>query len=369
MGTQTLTPPGRASSIPVPPRADTVFTGGIRHPELWLWDAWTYEHDGALYLFTLAIARADAAAAATTPGLRNDYPFHIRQFVSHDGGGAWRDRGSFAEPADDASPIGHNLWSGSAMVAEGALLFGYTGIRQPDTNRSFVQSICLAMAEPGAARLDLTQTTVLSDPIRDHAQILDAGYYLPPKEEVGRNTGEEGGPILAWRDPFLIADDAAGGDAAYRAYWSAKVGPSVPAVAQARLVRRGDKIVMDTLLPPIELPDAALMTQAEVPKVYGVPGDYVMLISACDRLQETQPDSEVSKVLRLYVSPTLDGPWRPHGGDDSLLTATPHLFGAGLIDVDLEAREATVIAPYTEMAEPQKQLTFAPPERVRFGSG
>lgn len=355
--------PKRAGSIVVPPPSRTLFTDGIRHPDLWLWDAWTYDYDGALFLFTLAIARSDASLAATTPGLRNNYPFHIRQFRSRDGGRTWQDLGAFAQPTDDDAAFGHNVWSGSAMVDNGALLFGFTGVRQPSNERSFVQSICVARAVPGARSIEVSHAQVLSDPIRDHAAIRAAGYYLPPRDEIGLNTGEEGGPIHAWRDPFFVPD---GGDA-LRAYWSAKIAPTVPAVAHARLIRKGDGLVMDELFPPIELPDAARMTQAEVPKVYGVPGDYLMLISACDRLRETQADSEVSKVLRLYRSDTLDGPWRPHRPQDSILPCTEHMFGAGLVDVDLVAQTATLIGPYTEMAEPALQLTFAAPETVRFG--
>ena len=116
-------------------------------------------------------------------------------------------------------------------------------------------------------------------------------------------------------------------------------------------------------MPPIELPDAAAYTQAEVPKVYEDPaGGYLMLLSTCDRLREDQPDEEVSKEMRLYQSATLDGPWAPWSPRGAVLPGARHLFGGSLMAA---ARDRlTVLAPYTEWAPPARRMTFAPPRTL-----
>ena len=353
----------RAGSIEVPPPHQGLLEDGIDHPDLWLWDAWTYEREGTLVLFTLAIARTDARGVPTSPATRNDYPFHVREFRSEDGGRSWRDHGAYLSPGEGAGGAArHNVWSGGALVdrvgGRDRLLFSFTGVRRPGPGRSFLQSICLVEVDPLGPPPDLSGATLLCDPERDREAIVRTGYYLGPEGRLGADEGEEGGPLLAWRDPFLVPE----GDGAFRAYWSGKVDPAVPAVVQARLRRTGGSVVLDALLPPIELPDADAYTQAEVPKVYAAEGGFLMLISACDRLREDQPDDEVTKALRLYRSDALDGPWTPYAEHGSLVLGTEHLFGGSLVRVRADA--ATLIAPYTEMAPAARQLTFAPPQEL-----
>ena len=199
----------------------------------------------------------------------------------------------------------------------------------------------------------------LSDPLAAYDAIRKAGYYLGPKAQLGARAGEEGGPLLAWRDPFFFEEDGT-----LLAFWSAKIGPREPAIAWARLVRSDGGAALAELLPPLRLPDADRYTQAEVPKLYAAPeGGYLLLVSACDRVDEAQPASEVTKALHLYRAETPAGPWRGAFGGDSLLPGAEHLFGGAFIA--LRPGEATLLSPYSEMAPPELALTFAAPRRVR----
>lgn len=351
-------PLSRVDLVDIPPQARSLFRDGINHPDLWLWDAWTVASGDTLILFTLALARMNKQGAPIAPGDRNRYPFHVRRFDSRDGGASWRDHGAFLSPGDSAGGVmAHNVWSGSAIESEGRLLFGFTGVRAPAPGRSFLQSICLLPVAHGSATPTPSDTIVLSDPEADYQNIVGAGYYLGPRDNLGDDRGEEGGPILAWRDPFLFARS----DGSIDAFWAAKSSPAAPAVAHARLAKQGDSFHC-TLLEPITLPDGDDFTQAEVPKVYRDPSGagYLLLISTCNRLREDQPDEEVMKEMRLYRAAAPEGPWRPYRGDDSVIPGIAHLFGGALLSIERRANIATLIAPYTEMSAAEKRLTFAP---------
>ena len=348
-----------AQRVPVPPLAGTTFQDGIDHPALWLWDAWTHEHAGTLHLFTLAVARRDLAGLPITPATRDAYPFHVRRFASTDGGASWRDEGAYMLPPAGA---GANVWSGSALPHGDVLLFGYTQVRAPSAERRYVQAICLTEASPDGAPPASGRAVVLSDPERDRDAIEAMGYYLGPASTLG-GPSEEGGPLLAWRDPFLLAEPSGG----VRAYWSAKVAPDRPAIAHARLACGPDGWTLGELLAPMTLPDADAFTQAEVPKVYAEPDGtgYLLLVSACDRRSEAQPLAEVTKAMRLYRGPSPDGPWAPHAPGSSLVADAQGLFGGALTEVG--AGEATLLAPYADAAPRGRALTFAAPRRIATG--
>lgn len=348
---------------PVPAPSRLPFRNGIRHPALWLWDTWTCRVGDELSLFTLALTRTQANGQAIAPGDRNNFPFHVRRFSSTDDGASWRDRGAYLRPSGDAAGgvMAHNVWSGCATRDGDKLLFGFTGVRQPCATRPFVQSICVVRAPLDFSPPDPDEIFVISDPVADYDAIVSKGYYLGPRDRLGNAKGEDGGPILAWRDPFFLIRDTRTIDA----FWSAKTGPTGPAVAHARLSRREGGFDVD-LRGPIRLPDSEAFTQAEVPKIYHDEGQdlFYMLVSACNRLREGQPDSEVSKELRLYVSGAPLGDWRPYRYDGSIIPGLDGLFGASLADCDFAAGAGTLIAPYTEMVEPDIQLTVAQPRRI-----
>lgn len=348
----------RQELVDIPSPALGPFRNGIRHPDLWLWDAWTVDRGDTLALFTLALARRNRKGEPIRPSERNDYPFHIRRFESRDSGASWRDCGAYLSPSTAAGGVmAHNVWSGSGTMFEDRLLFGFTGVRKPGPRRSFLQSICVLPSSPDGAPPDPTDTIVISDPEADYDSIGDAGYYLGPRDSLGDDRGEEGGPILAWRDPYLLVTN----DGAIDAFWAAKISATTPAVAHARLTFNGGEIHCE-LLAPIALPDSDEYTQAEVPKVYRDPlgAGYLLLLSTCNRLREDQSDNEVSKELRLYRAPEPEGPWRPYRGEGGVIPGVEHLFGGAFASFDKLARSAALVAPYTEMADEDKQLSFAP---------
>ena len=339
--------------VDIPAPWSEPFTNGVRHPELWLWDSWVWQGEGRLHLFCLALAKRQRDGSPITPGERNAHTFHVREFVSRDGGTTFRDAGVFFVPGTEGRADRRNVWSGY-VFGEDAGLFAYTGVAEPTPARPFLQSICLGVRS-GAD----WSASLLSCPERDYDAIRGAGYYLGPRGGLGHVAGEEGGPILAWRDPFALAH---GGG--IRLFWSAKVGPKTPAIASADLVMDGSgSYTLGPLCAPLCLPDADRMTQAEVPKIYAVENGYILLVAACDRLFEGQPDAEVSKVTRAYRADGLDGEWTALSGT-SALGGLEHLFGVSALSASSEGLR--VLGPYTEMASRDLQLSFAAPREIRF---
>jgi len=348
----------RKSSLPTAPAHVGGFHGAINHPSLYLWDSWAYEEGGVTHLYTLALSRNLADGTAIKPEERNDYPFHFRHFISLDEGLTWTDEGSVLAPSNDAgSYYSRNVWSGSATVLpDGRKLMGFTGLRQVDAEHPFLQSIGFATSRDGV-EFDHIHPTPLSCPRRDYDAILAAGYYLGPKNKLGDKDGEDGGPILAWRDPYTFVDH----NGRIQCFWSAKISPKVGVIAHATLTETASGFEIETLHPPMTLPDGETITQAEVPKIYfdERAETYYCLISACDRLFEGQDDSEVSKTLRLYTSSSLRGPWKSYRDGSPILENLPNMFGASILETDFEAGEFTLIAPITECARPEDQLTIA----------
>lgn len=346
-------------SAPVPPLSPLVFQASIRHPDLWLWDSWTAGRDAVTDLYCLALSRRTADGVPIVPGDRNHFGFHVRRFRTTDAGRSWRDAGCVITPAavgDGA--FARNVWSGSALdLPDGRRLHALTGVREAGPDRSFLQTLFLAPGASPEAEPQPLRSALLC-PERDYERIRAAGYYLDERATLGSDTGEEGGPILAWRDPFLLRAP----DGGLEIVWSAKAGPRTPAIGRAALVEDGDGWSVGVLHPPTHLPDADAMTQAEVPKVYRdrERGCFFLLISACDRLYEGQPDAEVSKRLQLYTSEALDGPWRPWRDSGSALPGFEHVFGASVMDADFGAGMLTLVGPISEQAEAPLQLTFGP---------
>lgn len=346
------------SAIPLPEPHLHPFRKGISHPDLWLWDSWTLAEDDVWHLYCLALSRIDNDGRDIPPQDRNKHPFHIRHFLSRDGGQSWWDEGVYFKPEN--TPDGfynRNVWSGSVLKLKNCrYLTGFTAIRNVDADHPFVQSIGLATSGDNRS-ITHVQDRPLSCPVRDYEQITSLGYYLGPKESLGHKDGEEGGPILAWRDPFLYQDT----DGRIQAFWSAKVSPKEGAMAHATLAETEMGFVIESLHPPIRFPDSEKFTQAEVPKIYhdSTSDTYYCLLAACDRLYEGQPDSEVTKVTRLYKGPTLKGPWQAFNDKTSKLDGLENLFGCSIIKADFDAGKVALVAPITEMANNDIQLTFA----------
>jgi hypothetical protein len=357
-----VTPACRPSRVEVPPLHDDVFTDGICHPALWLWDSWFARGDEELNLYCLALARSETNGTPITPAQRNDHSFHVRRFSSNDAGRSWRDRGAALLPGAAKDGSDHdNIWSGSAIcLPEGcskeAWLHAYTGISHLGPDRSFVQSLLFSGGTlEGPRHLPVRAS---SHPVRDREAIVAAGYYLPESNIIGANRGEEDGPILAWRDPFVFRDGERIG-----VLWSAKSSPRTPVIGHGTLKLEDGDWKLD-LRPPIILPDSGIFTQAEVPKLarHMPSGDWLMLVSACDRLYENQPASEITKNLRLYRASTIEGPWRAALTNGPVLPGLAHSFGASFLSDRVEGNTLRLITPITENAT--EPLVIAPVRTV-----
>ncbi len=348
---------------PFPAPFPDAFMGAIQHPELLLWDSWVMHIDGIDHLYCLALARHNQDGSPITPGQRNDYKFHFRHFESRDRGASWTDKGVALKPGNiaDGNDAG-NVWSGGVLPLEdGTVLFGFTGISNDSPNHPFVQSINFAIGPASGPRHFAKEAA--SHPVRDRDAIVEMGYYLPAADDIGHYEGEENGPITAWRDPYFFRE--ANGD--IYAFWSAKLGPRRPAVAWGKVTIDGTAVSLE-LLPPISLPDDGDYTQSEVPKICKnlVTGTYFMMISACSRLDEKQPDEEVFKQLRLYESESLSGPWEPYKAESNILKGMDNLFGASFLDMTVTQNVFQVLAPYTEKASAALELTFAPVKTLKI---
>jgi len=98
----------------IPPPYVEKFKNGINHPQLYLWDAWSYLEVDVMHLYCLAVARLKSDGTPLQPMERNDHPFHIRHFTSVDNGISWKDEGCFLNPKKELKKLnGYTVWSGS----------------------------------------------------------------------------------------------------------------------------------------------------------------------------------------------------------------------------------------------------------------
>ncbi|WP_204344890.1 hypothetical protein [Psychroserpens algicola] len=339
----------------IPDAYDKKFINGIRHPYLYLWDSWSYVDNNTFHLYCLALSRFKPDGSKIEPDERNNFPFHIRHFTSVDAGVSWTDRGCFFKPKDNSKSNFNTIWSGSVKpLTNGKKLVAYTGLEHRDQDHQYLQNIAIAISEDGYSVKDFDEN-ILSDPLRDWKEITEKGYFLDASERLGSNMGEINGPIMSWRDPFIFYDKKK----ELNLFWAAKVGPRFGAMARATLKKNGDFFKIDTLHPPVTVPDADEFTQLEVPKVLfdEVHKTYYLIIASCNRLYESQPDSEISKEVRVYASENIDGPWESLG--DKIL-GSEHLFGITVLQTDFENNRLLCMAPYTEAADADLMLTFAP---------
>lgn len=350
---------------PIPGPWPVSFRDRIRHPDLWLWDSWLLRGDRQLDLFCLALSRRDRRGRAIRPDDRNRYQFHVRRFSSSDHAQSWQDKGCVATPGamGDGSDSG-NIWSGSAlMLPDGRAIFAYTGIRVESAQRPFVQSLNIRVTRWPEIQSSVSES-VISCSRRDRREIVDSGYYLGPIKSLGDEGGEEGGPILCWRDPFLFEDH----DGRMLVFVAAKLAPSIPAIATVVLKCCEDKWLAEEILPPMLLPDRHEFTQAELPKIYcdSEAGRYLLLISSTNRKSECQPDSEIVKEHRLYIADSISGPWASYSERGSSVPGLDGLFGGSFIDPRPKSGCLDMLSPYSELAPASVRLTMGVRKSVRI---
>ena len=342
--------------VTIPEPYKTKFKNGINHPELFLWDAWSYLESDRIHLYCLAVSRKKNDGSNLDPNKRNDVPFHIRHFTSDDNGFSWKDEGCFIDVDKDLKGKYRTIWSGSVQpLPTGEILAAYTGIVDVDSEHRYLQTIALASSTNGY-KLAQSQERELSSPIRDFDEIMKKGYYLDSLPDLGSNKGEENGPIMAWRDPFIFYDKTN----ELNLFWAAKINPTQSALARTTLKKTEKGYTIKELFPPATVSDYLEFTQLEVPKIVWdkAKGLYYLMISACNRLYEEQPDSEITKEVRFYKAKDINGPWESMG--DSIL-GNENLFGPTILRTDFDNNRLLCIAPYTEKSTKSSRLTFAKP--------
>ncbi|MCW5515488.1 hypothetical protein [Muriicola sp. Z0-33] len=344
----------------IPTAYNSAFTNGIRHPHLYLWDAWSFVEDDVIHLYCLAVSRTKKDGTGLYPSERNSYPFHIRHFSSQDEGLSWKDEGCFlsarlGEDKHDSKTI----WSGSIEVLpNGKKLTAYTGLWNAGQDRSFLQNIALAVSNDGYTINEIADEPI-SSPIRDRDEIIGLGYYLDAPDSMGHNDGEGGGPIMAWRDPFVFI----GLEGDVHLFWAAKIAPLKNAMAHALLKKEGELFRIDKMYPPTTLPDGDKFTQLELPKLVHDKdnGWYYLIVSTCNRIYEGQSDEEVDKSVRLYRSSSMEGPWEAWGKEGSTILKSENLFGLTVLKTDFKNNRLLCMAPYTDAATGELSLSFAKP--------
>lgn len=336
---------------------DLEFKNGIKHPDLYLWDAWSYAEGEDIHLYCLAVPRIKEDGSIMDPSERNNFPFHIRHFSSNCEGKNWKDEGCFLSPNDwPENEKYYTVWSGSIEpLSGGNKLAAFTTLEKSSANHMFIQNIGLALSRNGV-EIDTYVDMTLSSALRDWEQIRTSGYYLDISENIGSNDGEEGGPILAWRDPFIFVHD----NDSVSLFWAGKISPTKSALVRTSLVKEEDGFRINKLYPPVTVPDSNEFTQLELPKVYfNKKADlYYLIISTCNRLYEGQSDKEVDKSVRIYSSSSINGPWKSLGNK---ILASENLFGLTVLKTDFENDRLLCIAPYTDAADIDKRLTFSNP--------
>ena len=135
----------------IPPPYDKKFENGIVHPQLYLWDSWSYVDEEIIHLYCLAISRFKLDGTPLPSAERNSFPFHFRHFSSEDNGKSWKDEGCFLKQgAGTDSFDSRTVWSGSTEVLrDGRKLVAYTGLNVVDNNHLFLQNIALAISSDG----------------------------------------------------------------------------------------------------------------------------------------------------------------------------------------------------------------------------
>jgi hypothetical protein len=339
----------------IPPPYNEKFENGICHPYLYLWDAWSYIEGDVIHLYCLAVSRLKTDGTILQPIERNNFPFHIRHFTSINDGRTWTDEGCFLDPKTWSEKSSYyNVWSGSIEpTPDGKKLTAFTVLEQIDAHHKFIQNIGLAISDDGF-KIDQIIDLSLSSPYRDWENITNKGYYLDKPKKLGANAGEEGGPILSWRDPFIFFDN----EDEVNLFWGGKVSPTKGALVRAKLQKNGTGYKIARLYPPVTVPDGNEFTQLELPKVLHdkESGFYYLIVSSCNRLYEGQSDEEVDKCVRIYKSTSIDGQWETLGGK---ILGSENLFGPTILKTDFKNNRLLCIAPFTDAAEKELSLTFS----------
>lgn len=348
--------------VSIPPPHGRAFSAAILHPDLYLWDSWCGQSGNQLDLYCLALAKSQTDGQSIHPSARNQYPFHIRHFQSVDQGRHWTDKGCFQKPGQAADRHdARNIWSGSVLDIPGkGKLAAYTALQQGDDQHPFIQSLATGFVPAGK---NFSPGKVLLCPLRDRERILNAGYYLPESASMGSKDGEEGGPILAWRDPYLFKDNKGN----LMMAWAAKVSAKQPALGMASLnLDANFSCSVKELLPPTQISSGENFSQLEVPKLYFDPLEqrFILIISTTTRQSETQAADEVQMHHRLYTSKSLTGPWHSGGTETPILASLDNLFGLSVVSADYAERMLYCMAPYTEQAGEKLQLSFPPMFRI-----
>ena len=340
----------------IPPPHNLKFENGICHPALYLWDAWSYMEGDVLHLYCLAVSRLKTDGTPLQPIERNEFPFHIRHFTSENDGRSWKDEGCFFKTELWSEKFNfYSIWSGSIeALPSGEKLIAFTALEKVDQDHNFLQNIAIAISDDGYV-LDQIIDIALSSPLRDWKEITKKGYYLDVPEKLGSNAGEGGGPILAWRDPFIFLDK----DKKVNLFWAGKISPTKSALVRAELKKDGELYKIAKLFAPMTVPDGNEFTQLELPKVLydAEKGMHYLIISSCNRLYEGQSDQEVDKGVRVYQSNSIEGQWKSLG--DKIL-GSENLFGPTVLKTDFKNNRLLCIAPYTDAAEKNLSLTFSP---------
>ncbi len=334
----------------VPPAYEEAFIGAIRHPELFLWDAWSYQEGSLTHLYCLAVNRFTGKGERLDAKDRNSRPFHVRHFVSFDGGLSWFDQGVFQKPRPQHPVFNYtSVWSGSVtLLDDGRKLAAFTGLKGDGKDLLFQQSLAVAVSYDGS-KLDDSTINLVSCPIRDRQMIVDCGYFIDEEAQLGHKDGEQGGPILAWRDPFILQLDNE-----LHMFWCAKTESKVSALGHATLVETEAGFEFSKLFEPALMPDAQSYTQLELPKVIydDLNNKFYLIIATCNRLFEGQSDAEVDKNTRIYESDSLAGPWRFHYSHGSEMPVSEdHMFALTVINADFENDLLYCLAPFTEDGE------------------
>ncbi len=214
-------------------------------------------------------------------------------------GTRWRDRGEALIPGPPGSPDDVAVWTGTTVIREHRRDVLYTGVSQ---GSRLWQSICLATAT-GGGPLDKRPSPVLT-----------------ARDELGYDTGDDDGVVMAWRDPHVAREPATGD---WHMVFACKRASKAPRGAVGHAVATGDSLEHWELCGPLELPER--FSQVEVPSLVFAGGAVYCFVSTKDRDRDEAAAS--GSAWRVYAAPSVAGPWE-RAADGPLAGPSDAVYGA-----------------------------------------
>lgn len=293
--------------------------GKIESDTFYVWDNWGYmSKAGDLHIH----AQYCEKHLCEVP---EDRYWHakIQHFVSMDKGESFMNRGTVIDVSKDSEHFdAFNIWSGCVYeLDDGRVMSLYTGLSSSDkrlagNRRCALQSIGLAISHDGGVSFTKNPEPIIS-PIRDYELLRRLGYFLGPKESLGE-IDDPDGTFMCLRDPELFVEDET-----IHMIFACKV--ACKGVSSGIRNGVGHAVIKDfnnlssiEIMRPIFVAKETDYNQLELPGLFKAGAKYYLVVSTTNLEYIGQPDTEVEKTVRIFVTDNLQtNQWNPFGDEGS----------------------------------------------------